>query len=432
MSSYDSSRTLKVPPTIAYYVNRLSSFSRNRVKLSMFSATQCEAGNAFTVTLPINNILDLDSLALFFTSTISGATAGKLGYQDGTDLIHNVSIYINNELKDSHPYFNQTVKSFKAYQADSRQSVAKLLSHNYHFPNNYVTTDTSDNLTAWNDANGKLVSKHAIQAWEMLGFIASAQPRILDTMRTGEVKIEFQLATSDIFATNGLVTGSPTFKLTDLEMQVDVLQFDPIYDQMVSEVMAGGSPLVMPFTKYTWNLGSPQQLDQAQLNFFVSSQSLDGVLATVFYDGTAAAGKWKSKELVGVGSNQIPSYFVKGHANLTGSELRLNQVLFPAYGRVNMESAAVMALNALIPPDATGGNFKLDGLEEFRKAHYFHVQKLNYNSDGHTLSGVDTRGVNYQGQVTFYGGAGYVVPAVLLLSTSTLNILDGRQVQVIN
>jgi hypothetical protein len=60
--------------------------------------------------------------------------------------------------------------------------------------------------------------------------------------------------------------------------------------------------------------------------------------------------------------------------------------------------------------------------------------RLNFpTEDGnHTLSGVNTLGQNYQAQVTYYGGNGYIVPAVLLVSTSTLDVMAGRQIAVIN
>jgi hypothetical protein len=397
----------------------------------MLTSTTCAAGSSFSVTLPANALIDVDSLALLFNNTISGLTAGKIGYRSATDLIQSIKVTINNNIVDFHDNFNQTCNFFAGYQGDPRKATAGLLSTSFAFPD---ATETSTNLTAYNDT-GNLVDFHAIQAWQMLGFISSCQPRIIDTLKAGDVKIEFTLANSDVFATDGNVTGTPTFKFSEIRVECDILSFDSIYDEMVNKVLASGNPLSIPFSRYVWNIGSSQLLNNATMNVFVSSQSLDCVFATFFDDGTANSGQWKSKGFIKVDTNTLSTYFKRGHDNITHTEVKLNQVTYPAYGRVPTDSALIMALNALIGPDPNAGvSNKLDTYNEFKKVHYTLPIRLNYpTEDGsHTLSGVNTLGQNYQAQVTYYGGAGYIVPAVLLLSTSTLEIYQGRQVAVIN
>jgi hypothetical protein len=93
-----------------------------------------------------------------------------------------------------------------------------------------------------------------------------------------------------------------------------------------------------------------------------------------------------------------------------------------------------MAINNLVgysPLASTAAT--LDSLSEFKEYAFAKVVRLNHPDEGRLMSGMNTLGASMLGTFTTYGsGSSTVIPAVICMTTSTLQVGAGRQINVIN
>lgn len=412
MSSYSIPQT--IPKSLAYFSNRLANYSRQRVQLNMITSTTVSTGQSFTVELPPNALLDLDTLMMSFTATTTGAAGKKVGYASATDLFHSVQIEANGKIIQSLDYWNQLVNLYNTYQGATRSNINKILLQN---------TDISLAAVAGNPVVGT-AKNHAIFGNQWVGILGSIAPRVWDTNIIGSTKLTFRVAGPEVFVSDDT---APGVTLSNIRFELDVLQLDGIYYDVVNRTLSGGGVLELPFQNYVTFIGSSQAINGATYNFSIATQSLDAVVGTIFDN---SGNKWKSYEV----TNGVVNYFKRGQDTLTDSLLTLNNQNYPAYGKTPLISDAVMSINNLLGYSPLANtSASLDTLDEYKKNHYVKVVRLNHPDEGRLMSGMNTLGTNFNGQFTVYGtGTDQVVPAVICMTTSTLQVGAGRQINVIN
>jgi hypothetical protein len=421
MSSYSVPTT--IPKSLAYFSNRLANYSRQRAQLLMMTSTSASTGQSFTVELPPNALIDLDTLMMSFTATTTGA--GKVGYQSATDLFHSITVEVNGKIVQDLQYFNQLANLYTAYQGSSKTNVNKILLTNTGFD------PSLNNAPAVGTANN-----HALFGTSWLGILGSIQPRVWDSNIIGSTKITFRVAGSEAFATDTSGT-APGVSLSNIRFEVDVLQLDGIYYDVVNRTLSGGGVLELPFQHYTTFIGQSQAGNNATINFSLATQSLDAVVATAF-DNTGGS-KWKGYGLSALDTTDktkahIANYFKKGNAEITDTLLQLNNQSYPAYGKSPIISDCVMTINNLLGYNPLASTAAvLDTQQEFKEYYFAKVVRLNHPDEGRLMSGMNTLGANMQGNFTLYtSGTNALIPAVICMTTSTLQVGQGRQVNVLN
>lgn len=240
-----------------------------------------------------------------------------------------------------------------------------------------------------------------------------------------------RVAGPEAFATNTPAT-APGVDITNIRFEVDVLQLDGIYYDVVNRTLSGGGVLELPFQNYNTFIGQSQGINGATINFSLSTQSLDAVVGT-FFDNKAS--QWKAYNVSSNGgATTVANYFKKGSASLTDTLLTLNNQNYPCYGKASVISDCVSTINNFVgysPLASTAAT--LDSLSEFQQYHFAKVVRLNHPDEGRLMSGMNTLGANMLGTFTVYGSSSdSVIPCVICMSTSTLQVGAGRQLNVIN
>lgn len=407
-----------LPRSISYFANRLSNFSRNRVKLNMITSTSATTGSIVTVALPPNSLIDLDSLALFMTIT----TGTNTTVSSIEDVIHSLQVEIGGKIVDIEEYFNQTAALWNDYQAGKSQ-IRQVLTK---CPTGNAIASVVNTAT-----NG------AVKAiFNFPGFLGTVQPRVLDSGKLGEVRLSFRIGGNEVLVAS---TTTPTLSLSlsNISWECDVLMVDDSYHQIVNAKLNNGDVLELPFQRVVPFIGAPQSLNGATMSFSINTQSLDALIGTCYqstWKGSTAilvpstASIETDGESAAVGYVMNP-YFARGSANLTGSQFQINSMSYPSYGLTSPESSFVYTQNALVPIYA-GANVGLDSMTEYKQFKFANCVRLNMPDDNRLISGLNTNSSNTQIVWSLAGSTDTVVPAVFAVTTSSLLVGAGQQVQV--
>jgi hypothetical protein len=297
MSSFSVPQS--IPKSLAYFSNSLKNYSRARLSLNMITSTTVSSGQSFTCELPPSSLLDLDTRMLSFSCKTTGAANSKVVYQSATDLFHNIQVEVNGKLVQSLDYWNQLSNLFTAYQGASKSNVNKILLTNTGF-------DPSLNA---NPAVGT-TKQHAIfgTAWGP-SLLGSITPKIWDTNIIGSTKLTFRLAGPEALITSDNSTAHG-FELSNIRIELDAIQLDNIYYDVVNRTLSGVGILELPFSSFYTFIGQSQSGNNATINFSLSTQSLDAVVATVFDN---SGNKWKNYGLSAISSSDATKAYIANY-----------------------------------------------------------------------------------------------------------------------
>ena len=72
------------PRSLSHYLNRLSGYNKNNVKLNVLGSTSASQGDIIQVDLPTNSIVDLSSLAWSLQCSFAEQPEGTVGWRSQT------------------------------------------------------------------------------------------------------------------------------------------------------------------------------------------------------------------------------------------------------------------------------------------------------------------------------------------------------------
>jgi hypothetical protein len=430
---------MSYPRSLSYFANKLSGFSRNKIKLySNNPATVAKSNSRIVVTLPENSLIDLSTFSMHFDWSMTGTNAGTANMPKHIEsIIKQVSCEINGQIVQlPHDGYNQLNKIFWDYTGQNKDNQRAALQNSQ--------ADTLYTVPSQVGTGASAVNYAAIYNW--LGLLGSIKPRVLDTSLTGTVRIYIQLDSDDILQANNNTNGlTYAWQLNNVSFSADILSInDGLYNQMIQKRLEHGA-IEMLFNQYYAFLGSTASAGQNVVRFGLSSQSVDMVLCTVLANNatnTVRTQDAKTKSSV---------YFNRGSTGLVGatgvaitsSYLSVNGIQYPLYSPSTPEILS-QTLHAMGESQdlvcgtypfgtlgATSGPVTL--LNTFETKFFLHAFKFNATTDPdeRLVSGLDTRGTNAQLSWTVNALGPGDQPLVFVQTTASLQIGAGKQIQVI-
>lgn len=405
------------PKSLNYGLQRLANLSRRKVRLTSVSGTTAAPSGLITVELP-QEAIDLDTFALHAKLTTT-ATGGSVLPASADMLVADYTISVGGQVIGTSfaDAYNQLKLIYDQYQAGDKANVSMLL-------NNCLPSSSTGvfGAPAANATNRPI----AINQW--LGFIGSAQPRVLDLAMLPKVQLTIRLASTDVLILSTAGITVPNYSLSDIAFEVDVLSLPSMYYEALNAHLQSGGVIEVPFTNYVPFRSSAASIQGANQQFSVASGSLDAIIATVikaanFGDRAFNSATYTSKN------------FSRGTADFTGVRVSVNQVPFPAYGEQDAARCALSVIENLTGSyDVLGSSSAaLTSLSAFTDGHFVSIVRLNHHDSAYgnrLVCGMNTSGNPAVVNITYSGsGSTSVVPMAWAQTTSLLRIGQFKQVE---
>ena len=401
------------PDALRYFVNKISNFSTNTVKLLPYRTDGITAGQILVVDLPQNSLCDLRTLAWHFdaTTTASGGTSNFARFpQNAESCIDRINIEINGQslvsANNTNLIYNLLLPVSGGTDLKNKRSV-------------YAGAGDQTNPTA-NITNEKFVVQH------FLGFLGSCKPDVLDTSLLGNVRITIQLANANI-----LIKASPdgptaaSYTLNNTYFTLDTISIDdgtfyPLHQQFLSS----GGVYEIPFDSYYTSLFSSSTMNQSS-RFSLSTGSLDWIMGSF-------PSAYNTLSAVNSASGRGEQF----DTVLTGLEtykFTVNNIQYPQY-TASIDDTFALAMNGLnLTSDPANGISPKINQSTWKSSFGFALQKFNLDADSseRCLSGINSLGTNMVLSFETTGATSVGYAFIIAKCTSVLRVGAGRSLEMI-
>jgi len=470
-------------PNLIYYLERLQGFSTNIFRLESQNKTTAKSNDIITFDLPSNAILNLRSLKVWCNATAdASAVASGARLPPINDLIERCEISVGGVVLSQGTNFinvlNEAKRSLGVIEYDSVTGHSEYLRKKSYVDGfgsagaAVLTTNMNESYPATEP------QKFCIDHFE--GFLASAEPKLLDTSLIPDIRVRLYMASDNVLTTSvgtgiggavaavgfeagiGLAGGvaGGTYELTNIMGTIEAIGLaDQNYDNMISAMLSQQGFLEVPYKSYT----SFQETHSGSSRFTVSSSSLDRVYVTWratnynnqsapiilngyktqggYIMGTVAAGnatvdlglpQYDVGGVLGTNSEKYKSKYFNFVAPTMGTkmQLQLNGAYYPQFS-ANLGQTYGITVNSV-----PGNRQKKDmSFDQYRHNHCVQCYRLNLPDSEYSrlLSGLDTRAVNLQGIVRTEGATPSLALAINIFAETTevLRIGAGRAIEII-
>ena len=397
------------PRSLSHYLNRLSGYNKNTVKLNVLGSTSASQGDIIQVDLPTNSIVDLSSFcwSLRLAYTAEAATQSMALPQNAEAIIDRLEVQVNG------------------------QSLINITNYNTLFHTLLYTTATED--------------YQRMRKISWLGFLGNSKPNFIDTSLLGNVRIQITLNNGDIIS-NTVADAAPAlrnFAITQQHFSVDVISIsDGIYDSMIDSMLASGKPIEVPFKNYlsyTHTTGSMN----VNMPFSISSQSIDRLWA-IARDSTYNAATSKTANVAaGPGTDATGTnystlahpYFNFSNRGGTDFQFTVNNTTYPSYSSVDARDWQKQLRGAIGDQGNMLSGCVPTSLKQYTDNYFAFAVSLEHHSgaDERFVSGIDTRGAsaNCMFKSVDGGASGNHQIVVFAELTSILEIKANKVITVI-
>ncbi len=458
-----------LPSNVSFFMQRLQGVSTSQFKVNPQSSDNATSGKIIRFELPSNSLVNLKNLRMFFNAKTTGA--GSSLPNDISSLVERVAIYMGGVLVQNNFQHYNVLKHAKAAIKKSYCNAA--LGHP-----NIVRSVSYHDGTSLADGDAEVYDgkddQFCIDNWE--GLLGSIEPSIIDTGLMPQITIEITLADDTVCPISDgrklptgagnvslnfdkVGSGNPTFTLSNLSIQVEVLGMaTSVLDQIVEQRIASVGYLSLPFKNYYTFTSN----HTGSSRFNINSASWDRLwlawrpttyaakAAPAIATGYKKAGAFLDDEagqtaadidigrpqydIGGVlGTNEekyLSKYFKFTQdigANPAYHQLQVNSASVPAY-RMTTSEALSMTLGAVdgeINKNMTLDQYKKD---YFVQCYRFCLPESDFNR---LASGLDTRSVSAMGSVETEGlNTSHLT--MFAECTSELRVGSGRAIEIIN
>lgn len=401
------------PKQLSYFVNKVSNYSTNVVKLLPYRVDTVTAGQIVTVDLPANALIDMRTLAWHFkmTTSASGGTNNfAVPSQNIESIIDKIQVEINGQTIGSCANLNYVYNALLPVVGGTDMKNKRSV-----YANGGDVVDPTANLVS---------EPFCIQNW--LGFISSVQPDVIDTAMLGNVRLSISLANGNCLvkaATTGPTQASYT--LDNLYFTVNTLSIDDgIFYPLHAAFLNGGGVYELPFDSYMTSLFSAQTMNQSS-RFSISTQSLDMLIGTF---PTA----YNTLSAVNTVSGRGAQFDTTG-TGLTSWKFTINNVQYPQYS-AGLHDSYPLLLNALnATQDVTNGISPKITKASWESAFCLFAQSFNLGCDSESrcVSGLNTLGSSCQLSFETTGSTAVNYAFMIAKSTSVLRIGSGRSLEIV-
>lgn len=413
------------PRDLKMFVNKMSGYSRNTLKITPYRTNSVNAGDIVTVDLPNSSMLDLNTLIFHFkgTTTASGGEPGYANFPKNIEsIISKVTVEINGQTLPSCQNMSDLYNMLLNFQSGSDFKGKRALYQN--------------STAGQGDATANETSRpFKIQHW--LGFAGTVLPEVLDTALLGAVRLHIQLEGGNVLIGGNGAT-SASYSLNDLWFSVDSVSIDDgVYYAAKNSYLASGGVFEMPFDNWYSSLFSTGGSYLQSSRFSLSTNSLDLLMATFPKTRVLSSN---------VAALSNCGYFQYDGSGVADYQFSVNNISIPQF-KPSGDEAYCLALNALnlsqdtlggIDSDIIAGNVAPADLATKWKTNFFTAAcRLDHPtaSDERIVSGINCLGTN--AQITFdttaAQGAGAINNALLFAkTTSILRVGSGKALEIIS
>jgi hypothetical protein len=452
---------MSYPPSLSYFLERLSGYSTNYFRLEAQNSTTASANQIVRFTLPSNALLNLRSFSFFATASTSSTGGGIARLGSFESLIERVEVAAGGvQLSAGANYYNVLAAAKRAL---TDKMVDPVLGHPEMIRNvSYVDGTAQPGNETYAGTNAQFCIKN----WE--GFLGSAEPKIIDTSLIPTLVISLFLADNSVLANvagtaiagtaltgidvNG--TGTVAYSLSNIHATIECMAVGNLYDNMVSSMIATKGFLEIPFKQYY----SFQDTHSGSMRFSISTQSLDRIWAVhrnsdfntnvgaVPITGYKEAGAFTSATSGGAVTQDVgaPTFDIGGSLDYNKDRLttaafdfvepagtpqyqyQLNGSYCPQF-RANFEEMYQISCNSI-----NGLTQNKVGLETMKTNYAVSCVRLNLPESefGRLISGLNTRSVSLNAFYNITGLTGTPTVNLFCECTSTLMIGAGRTLTV--
>lgn len=236
------------PRNLDYYLQRMSGYSKNTIRIQPQSKPNYFAGDTCIFRLPTNSILDLHTLTLKFSGQLQNVLGGGSnvtcswprftqsllrrddltmgGMQVGLGSLHDYG-FLNYWLESHRVAFTRT---------EGDLAVTDLAGYPSMQTGDYTFNLAAGAVSGWRP--------FSISSW--IGLKAGSFMRFLDTNLCPDIEIRMMFSPNTVLSTTN--TAAIRYELKNLSFSVESISFgDGSYRAMVDSRMATGEPLMVPF-----------------------------------------------------------------------------------------------------------------------------------------------------------------------------------------
>lgn len=372
---------MSYPKDLKMFVNKLSGYSRNTLKITPYRTNAISGGDIITVDFPNSSMLDLNTLTFHFKGTTT-TSAGVASFPRNIEgIISKLIVEIN----------GQTLNSC--------QSLSDLYQIMYNLSQG---ADFKQKRALYQNSTGGTVVtantvKQPFKIQHFLGFLGSVKPEVLDTALLGAVRLHITLENANVLVggttgIGGAVAAGPAYQLDDLFFTVDVVSIDDgVYYAAKNSYLANGGIFEMPYDNWYSSLFSTGGTYQQSARFSVATQSLDFLCA--------AFPKYRTFGPSNIPKIENSQYFQYDASGVFDYQFLINNVAIPQY-RPKLDDAFSLTLNALnLTQDTQGGIDALITDRSIWNSNFWVASaRLNDTSEPaeRFISGISTAGTNAQ------------------------------------
>lgn len=396
-----------IPKALSFYLNRLSGFSKNTVRLQPLNRTTFGPGDQIVFRFPSNALIDLHSLSMLMkVSTTNGVLP-----RYSSSIIQRLDVFANgvplalSGLNDYNTLYNIKNNLTLNYSQKLERAVLE-------YGQEVAAADPALSNADW-----------AITDW--LGFLGGTWNRYIPASILGDLEIRITLAPSNIMIQPNAANAC-TYSIADVRMVLEVLTVDPLYYQMLAKKLESGEPLVIPLKNFASFNGAAAG-GSSSTTFSIASQSLDalyGVCRAATFDTPATTESG--------GTSRYFAFTSLGDAATYQYQVDTTQV--PQWAATNVE-AYVLAKNSM---DGGGGNAlyanSIGTLSAWKLQRFTHCASLEMFCDQpneRLSSGVNTMGSQIPIIWRVSGGDAAHRTTVFAEMTSTIQVQAGQLITVV-
>jgi len=487
-------------PNLTYFVERLQGVSTNTFRLESQNRTTALQNDIISFSLPSNAILNLRSFKVWCNANCNaGSPTAGARLPPISDLVERIEVSVGGIILSQGTNFSNVLQ--EAMKALSYEDCDSVTGHPEYVREISYVNGEGDNLVGGPldaTANESYADNGNLQLFcidKFPGFLATADPKLLDTSILPDITVRLYMATNNLLTTSQDVgvgdaaaiagpppikqgfaavggTGNGGYELTNISATIEAIGMaDMTYDQMISAQMAQQGFLEIPYKAYT----TFQESHTGASRFTVSTQSLDRVwvawrvtapntqVAPVIVNGYKKQGAFIQ------GAYQTNAAAASGAAAGTSLDLGLPQYDLGGVFTTNSEKYKSAYFNFVQPPVTPNTNMKMQlqlngaympqfsanlgqlygmtrnsimGAREAKNMSFdqyvnnYCVQCFRLNLPdaeySRSICGLDTRAVNLQGVVKTDNVINLPTINIFTEQTETLRVGPGRSIEVIS
>jgi len=227
-----------IPPSMSYFVKRLSGVSTSTVRMTNLSQTSASAGSTIKIKFPTNAIVNLSSFTMYAYGYLTGTNAAcwpKLSQS----LIGQMRVSIGGQMISGGNCQEVGVLyniGSRLQQSEPQTSMLRL----QHLGSDCELTTGTATATYYTGGDVSRRDPIVIDDWP---FFLSATPRYLHTGILPEMIVDIVLAPNAVLGSAGA-----TYTLDNIYFTIEVIQFDnDLYSKILETRLANGDTIEIPF-----------------------------------------------------------------------------------------------------------------------------------------------------------------------------------------